>query len=181
MSDVEGQSEASGFVAPDRVVLSGEGLRQFSEQEYINFVGYMASMSILVERFQEPQGTEVGEPIPLFKNDFEQAATALRKPKGTATRAWNAMTIPARRYRDAVECQNAGKSLLDNEKEQLKTPQWMLDLCPEDTVVDLAALKNVCDNSLFGDLRNFGDECAEVAIEVVKAKEAPPAPTTDVE
>lgn len=159
---------------PERIVVSGEGLRGMGLEQYKALVMTLGGLGLRVEGIDYPDSEATGsfeeskdDPI-LYKSDFTRVAGDSGIHRSIATRAWNCLTNEWRYHADAKRRKEDGLELTETDRKWLsKLPAWRKDLCISEGEVSFAKLRIAFEAELLGSIRGMGSANLDLIQKVI--------------
>ena len=159
---------------PERIVVSGDGLRNMGLTGFNIFVRTLGSMGLTVNGMDQLESDAIRNPeaetedTPLYKSDFIRIAENNDIDKSVATKTWGCLTYDWDRFKAAKRKQIRGLELSYFEKRWLsKLPEWRQDLCPSDGKVSYAKLCEASESELLIHIWGIGPVCLDLIQKVI--------------
>lgn len=153
---------------PERIVLSGEGLRRMDTEDFRLFVQQLGRLGIEVEEvpLKEKETYHAAEreqnPQAIYKKDFVLSAIKHDLSRVNVGRTWSVLTTPWKKYHQVLDKLANSGNLYSWERDVLDKPSWQRELCIAKNELSRQNVQSAYHSHLLEDLDGMGPRYTEL-------------------
>lgn len=153
---------------PERIVLSGEGLRRMDTEDFRLFVQHLGRLGIEVEEvpLKQHEASRTKEPASnseaIHKTDFVRSAIRHDLNRINVGRTWSVLTAPWKKHHQVREKIDNGETLYSWERGILGIPDWQRELCIANNELSRPNVQSAYHSGLLDELVGMGPKYIEL-------------------
>lgn len=153
---------------PERIVLSGDGLRRMDVHSFRVFVRNLGRLGIEVEEvpLKKKESYQAAEreqnPLAIYKKDFVLSAIKHDLSRVNVGRTWSVLTNPWKKYHQVLDKLANSGNLYSWERDVLEKPSWQRELCIAKNELSRPNIQSAYHSQLLEDLDGMGPRYIEL-------------------